>query len=71
MGPGLQCCVPVLHNSRVWCLHGCAHSLQGPMKQMLKPFKPGEDRFAGMDVLESEATGAPIIPDAAAYLECR
>ena len=40
------------------------------MKQMLKPFKPAEDRFAGMEVQQSEATGAAIIPDAAAYLEC-
>ena len=40
------------------------------MKQMLKPFKPAEDRFAGMEVRESEATGAVVIPEAAAFLEC-
>ena len=40
------------------------------MKQMLKPFKPAEDRFAGMEVLESEVTGAAVIPEAAAFLEC-
>lgn len=40
------------------------------MKQMLKPFKPAEDRFAGMEVQRSEATGAVIVPQAAAYLEC-
>ncbi|KAI3438441.1 hypothetical protein D9Q98_000871 [Chlorella vulgaris] len=40
------------------------------MKQMLKPFKPAEDRFAGMDVQRSESTGAVIIPDSAAYVEC-
>ena len=34
------------------------------MKQLLKPFKPGEDRFAGMEVQQAEATGAVIIPDA-------
>ncbi|GAB4823919.1 hypothetical protein N2152v2_010965 [Parachlorella kessleri] len=39
-------------------------------KQMLKPFKPGEDRFAGIEVQESEKTGAPILPQAASYLEC-
>ena len=38
---------------------------QAAMKQMLKPFKPGEDRFAGVDIKESEATGAPILPQAA------
>ena len=43
---------------------------QAVMKQMLKPFKPAEDRFAGMEVARSEASGAVIIPDAAAYLEC-
>lgn len=41
------------------------------MKQMLKPFKPAEDRFAGVEVLRAEASGAAILPDAAAYLECR
>lgn len=40
------------------------------MKQMLKPFKPAEDRFAGVEVLRAEASGAAILPDAAAYLEC-
>ncbi|KAI7837260.1 hypothetical protein COHA_008874 [Chlorella ohadii] len=41
------------------------------MKQMLKPFKPAEDRFDGVEVQRSEATGAVIIPEAAAYLECK
>lgn len=27
--------------------------LQGAMKQMLRPFKPGEDRFAGVEVREA------------------
>lgn len=40
------------------------------MKAMLKPFAPGEDRFAGLDVQISEATEAVIIPDCAAFLEC-
>lgn len=40
------------------------------MKRLLKPFKPAEDRFAGMEVLRSEATGAVILPEAASYLEC-
>ena len=33
-------------------------TLQPVMKQLLKPFKPAEDRFEGMDVQVSEATGA-------------
>jgi len=38
---------------------------------MSKPFGPGEDRFAGVDgVTLSEASGAPILPDIASYLEC-
>jgi len=40
------------------------------MKAMLKPFGPGEDRFAGMEVEVAESSGAVIIPQAAAYLEC-
>lgn len=40
------------------------------IKQLLKSFKPGEDRFEGMDVEVSESTGAVIIPQSAAYLEC-
>jgi flavorubredoxin/flavin reductase (DIM6/NTAB) family NADH-FMN oxidoreductase RutF len=40
------------------------------MKAMLKPFAPGEDRFAGLDVQISEATEAVILPDSCAYLEC-
>lgn len=44
---------------------------KGAMKSMLRPFKPGQDRFEGVEVMESEATGAPILPDAAAYLECK
>ena len=38
--------------------------------QLLKPFKPAEDRFAGGEVERSEASGAVIVPQAAAYLEC-
>ncbi|EFN57640.1 hypothetical protein CHLNCDRAFT_57191 [Chlorella variabilis] len=40
------------------------------MKQLLKPFKPAEDRLAGMEVEVAEGTGAAIIPTAAAYVEC-
>ena len=41
----------------------------GPMKHFLKPFAPGEDRFAGI-ALETAQNGAPILKDAIAYLEC-
>ncbi|MGK7872242.1 MAG: diflavin flavoprotein [Xenococcaceae cyanobacterium] len=40
------------------------------MKHFLKPFAPGEDRFAGVAVEETE-NGSPILKDALAYLECR
>ncbi|GAB4203467.1 MAG: diflavin flavoprotein [Coleofasciculaceae cyanobacterium] len=38
-------------------------------RHFLKPFAPGEDRFAGLDTQEAE-NGCPIINDALAYLEC-
>jgi hypothetical protein len=34
------------------------------LRQLLKPFKPAEDRFAEMEVTTSERTGAVIIPSA-------
>jgi flavin reductase (DIM6/NTAB) family NADH-FMN oxidoreductase RutF/flavodoxin len=40
------------------------------MKHFLKPFAPGEDRLADRELLESES-GAPILKDALAYLDCR
>lgn len=40
------------------------------MKHFLKPFAPGEDRFAGVNTEEAE-NGCPILTDASAYLECR
>ncbi|BAY79651.1 flavin reductase domain-containing protein (plasmid) [Nostoc linckia NIES-25] len=41
----------------------------GLMKHFLKPFGPGQDRFA--DVAAEEAqNGSPILNDALAYLEC-
>lgn len=42
----------------------------GPMKQFLKPFSPGEDRFAGIET-DSAENGAPILKSAIAYLECQ
>ncbi|MDJ0744379.1 MAG: diflavin flavoprotein [Xenococcaceae cyanobacterium MO_167.B27] len=40
------------------------------MKQFLKPFAPGEDRFVGVATEEAE-NGCPILTEALAYLECR
>ena len=42
----------------------------GLMKQFLKPFAPGEDRFANVE-LETADNGCPILKDALAYVECR
>jgi flavorubredoxin/flavin reductase (DIM6/NTAB) family NADH-FMN oxidoreductase RutF len=39
------------------------------MKQFLKPFAPGENRFAGIDT-ETATNGCPILSDSLAYLEC-
>jgi flavorubredoxin/flavin reductase (DIM6/NTAB) family NADH-FMN oxidoreductase RutF len=39
------------------------------MKQFLKPFSPGEDRFGGIAVQEA-ASGSQILTDALAYLDC-
>lgn len=42
----------------------------GPiMKQLLKPFKPGEPRFEGLNVKEA-SNGGQILLDAIAWLEC-
>jgi flavorubredoxin/flavin reductase (DIM6/NTAB) family NADH-FMN oxidoreductase RutF len=41
----------------------------GPMKHFLKPFGPGEDRFAGIDIQDAE-NGCPVLQDAIAFLEC-
>ncbi|MGH2414141.1 MAG: flavin reductase, partial [Microcystaceae cyanobacterium] len=40
------------------------------MKHFLKPFAPGEDRFAGVET-ETAENGSLILKDALAYLECR
>lgn len=41
----------------------------GPMKQFLKPFTPGENRFEGIDI-DIADNGAYILKNAIAYLEC-
>ena len=42
---------------------------QGLMKHFLKRFKPGADRFAGINT-QTAKNGSPILTDALAYLEC-
>ena len=42
----------------------------GPMRQFLKPFPPGADRFDGLE-LETSPSGQPILPEALAWLEAR
>jgi len=41
----------------------------GLMKHFLKPFAPGENRFAGV-ATETGDNGCPILSDALAYVEC-
>ena len=52
------------------CDTGLAWHVQAIMKQMLKPFKPAQPRFEGLNTQVSQDTGAVILTDAAAYLEC-
>jgi flavin reductase (DIM6/NTAB) family NADH-FMN oxidoreductase RutF/flavodoxin len=40
------------------------------MREMVKQFAPGEDRFANLNTERSESSGAIILTDAASYLEC-
>ncbi|MCG6133530.1 MAG: diflavin flavoprotein [Nostoc sp. LLA-1] len=42
----------------------------GLMKHFLKPFSPGQDRFADIAAAEDTESGSPILTDALAYLEC-
>lgn len=53
----------------------CAESgehdaLQAAVKQMLKPFKPAQDRFEGLDTERSEANDCVVLKDAASYVSC-
>lgn len=40
------------------------------MREMVKQFAPGEDRFANLNTERSEISGALILKDSASYLEC-
>ncbi len=41
------------------------------LRHFLKRFPPGEDRFAGINILEGVAAGGPVLAEALAYLGCR
>ena len=41
------------------------------LRHFLKRFRPGADRFEGVNVLEGVANGGPVLGDALAYLGCR
>lgn len=61
----------LLHNGNYFVLNILQEGNHiGLMKQFLKPFSPGEDRFAGITIDEAD-NGSPILKDALAYLECR
>ncbi len=61
----------LLHRDQPFVLNILGEGKSIPlMKQFLKPFSPGEDRFAGVAVKPS-ATGCPILEAALAYVECR
>jgi len=44
---------------------------QSLLRHFLKRFRPGADRFEGVNVLEGVADGGPVLGDALAYLGCR
>jgi flavin reductase (DIM6/NTAB) family NADH-FMN oxidoreductase RutF len=61
----------LLYPGNVFVLNILGESRQvGLMKHFLKPFEPGEDRFAGV-ATEVAQNDCPILADAIAYLECR
>ncbi|AKG22528.1 diflavin flavoprotein [Calothrix sp. 336/3] len=59
---------PLMHSGNKFVLNILAEGKQ-LRKHFLKPFAPGEDRFAGVETQES-SNGCPILTDALAYLEC-
>ena len=44
--------------------------MQAAVKQMLKPFKPAQDRFEGLDTDRSEENECVVLKDAASYVSC-
>jgi len=41
------------------------------MRQLARPFAPGEDRLAGLEFSKGEFSGAPLLKDANAHMECQ
>ena len=61
----------LLHSGDRFALNVLAAGREtAPMKQFLKPFSPGADRFSGLN-LESSPGGQPILPEALAWLEAQ
>jgi flavin reductase (DIM6/NTAB) family NADH-FMN oxidoreductase RutF len=61
----------LLYPGREFVLNILAEGKHLPaLKHFLKPFAPGDDRFAGIDTTPA-SNGAPILTQAVAYLECR
>ncbi len=60
----------LLHSGNTFVLNILAEGEHlGMMKHFLKPFSPGEDRFADVET-EATENGNPILKDALAYVEC-
>lgn len=60
---------------RIWtcgCFAGNVerNALQAAVKQMLKPFKPAQDRFEGLDTERSEDNECVVLKEAASYVSC-
>ena len=59
----------LLHKGDRFALNVLAEGRESaPMKQFLRPFAPGDDRFAGLE-LSSSPADQPLLPDALAWLE--
>ena len=60
----------LMHNDGKFVLNILEQGKHIPiMKQFLKPFAPGENRFVGINT-EPAPNGCPILTDSLAYLEC-
>ncbi len=46
------------------------HNYQHLIRQFLKRFPPGADRFKGVGLIEDVAKGGPVLTDALAFLDC-
>jgi flavorubredoxin/flavin reductase (DIM6/NTAB) family NADH-FMN oxidoreductase RutF len=61
----------LLHTGNTFVLNILREGKHIPlMKHFLKPFAPGEHRFADLETQEA-TNGCPILSDALAYIECR